>query len=98
MGTCLTLPVYTRALGLLHVRRFAQTAIRLHRENGYVASRVIRNQSKSACTIHMNVTGVGAQRWLLIQQAEVACPLIDRKGADGSAFSASKVVSFIYRI
>src|SRR5207237_7221159 len=98
MRTFLTFMVCARAPVLLHIRRLAQTAVALNRENRYVASGVIRYQNKPALSIHVNVTGVGAQRWFLIQQPQFARPLIDSKGADGSAFLTREFLDLVDRI
>src|SRR6266851_3551320 len=98
MRTFLTLPVYARAPALLHIRSLAQTAVALCRENRHVASGVIRYQNKPAAGIHIHITGVGAQRCSLIQQPQFASPLIDSKGADGSALCTRKISDFVDRV
>src|SRR5437870_3377438 len=95
MRTFLTLAVYARASALLHIRSLAQTAVLLHRENRHIASGVIRYQNEPAAGIHVHITGVSTQRWFLIQQAQFARPLIDRKGADGAAFLILEVLDFV---
>src|SRR6266403_2405171 len=98
MWTFLTLPVYARTSALLHICRCAQTAIAPNREDRDVAAGVIRYQNKFAAGIDIHVTGVGAQRWLLIQQPQGARFLIDSKGADGATFLTRKLLDFIDRV
>src|SRR6266852_7641528 len=95
MRTFLTLAVYARSPALLHIRMLAQTAVALDRENRHVASGVIRYQNIPALSIHIHITRVGAQRCLLIQQPQFASPLIDSKGANGSARCTRKIADFV---
>src|SRR5256714_10625928 len=85
MRSFLSVSVYARALILFHVCSCAQTSVALDREDRNVSSSVIRNQNKPAGAVHVHITRIGAQRCLLIQQSQVACSLIDDKGADGPA-------------
>ena len=91
----LTLPIYARAPGLFHISGLAQTAVAFNRKNRNVAASVIRDQNKPAASIHIHITRIRAQRWFLIQQPQFARLLIDSKGADGSAFSARKLLDFV---
>src|SRR6266480_1342751 len=84
--TFLTLPVYARALILLHIGRLTQTAVALNRENRHVAASVIRDQNKPAASIHIHITRVGAQRWFLIQQTQFTRLLIDGKALTAPLF------------
>ena len=93
--TFLALPVYARALILLHIGRLTQTAVALNREDRHVTSSVICYQDELAGSIHLHIAWVGAQRCLLIQESQVAGHLIDSKGADSSALLTRKVSHFI---
>src|SRR5260370_32079218 len=68
---------------------------RLHGKTRPLASVVIGNKDNPPAGTHIHLTGMGAQRGFLIQPPQFARPLIDRKGADGSAFFTSKVPNFV---
>ena len=72
-----------------------QTAVALNRQNRHVAASVIRDQNKPAASIHIHITRIGAQRWFLIQQPQLASPLIDSKGTDRTAFSTREFLDFV---
>src|SRR5882724_4760604 len=98
MWSFLPLSVYARTQILHHVRGFAQASIAIYRKDGNVAPHIISYQNKSTGLVHDHVTRRASQRWLLIQQPQLTCPLINGKGAEGAAFFTRKLFDFIDRI
>src|SRR5882672_10996337 len=98
MWSFLTLSVYARAQILLHVRSFAQAPVAIYRKDSDVATRIISYQNKSTGLVHDYVTRCTTQRWLLIQQPQLTCPLIDGKGAEDATFPTRKLFDFVNRV
>src|SRR5689334_16133713 len=96
MRAFLAFRVWTRTMSLLHITRFAQTAVRADRKNCCVATHIVRSQNKSALCVHLHVTRAAAQRRLLIQKPQGAARWIDRKGTYSSAFCACEFIDFIH--